>query len=344
LLNQQATVAASSANAVLNSTLNVLGGTVTVGGDIIQVLAAGASNHLGTLNLNGGTLDLSGKKIGGSSSANNIDNLIFASGTLRNVAEINNGAALTKTTAGTLILAGTNTYTGATSVKAGTVVVSGSLLGSATVTVGDAANLATSAILGGSGSLGNVTVGAAAGNTGATLMPHAGSSSTSVGNTLSTGSVTFADGSAHLSLELGRTSAFVNGGGNGATGGDRSDHLSTAGAVSLNGADLQLSLLTTTGYNFDYGDVLFLIINGSGSAINGTFSSINGTPTALNEGAQFTVNSQQYKITYQANFTGNSFTGGNDVALMAIPEPNALFSLCGGMAVVLWRRRRSRQV
>jgi autotransporter-associated beta strand protein len=293
------------------------------------------------LNLSGGTLDMSGRKIGGSSTANNIDNLIFASGTLKNVAEINNGAGLTKTTAGTLILAGTNTYTGPTTVKAGTVVVSGSLSGSTAVTVGDAANLLTSAILGGGGTLGNVTVGAAAGNTGATLMPHAGSSSTSAGSTLNTGSVTFADGSAHLSLELGRTSAFSSGGGNGATGGDVSDHLNTAGAVTLNGADLDLSLLTTTGYSIGFNDVLFLIINGSGSAINGTFGALNGTPTSLSEGSQFTFNSQVYTITYQASFANDSFTGGNDVALLVgIPEPSVMMSLLGGVGLLMLHRRR----
>lgn len=341
LLNQQATVALSSANANLVSTLNILGGTVTVGGDIIEVVATGASNHTGTLNLNGATLDMSGKKIGGSSSANNIDNLIFASGTLKNVGEINNGAGLTKTTSGTLILAGTNTYSGATTIKAGTVVVTGSLSGSTAVTVGDAANLGASAILGGSGTVGNVTVGAASGNTGAVLMPHAGSSSTSIGNTLTAGSVTFADGSAHLSLELGRSSAFLSGGGDGTAGGDRSDHLiSTTGAVSLNGADLQLSLLTTTGHSIGFGDVFFLVINDGGNAINGTFASLNGAPTTLNEGATFFLNSQQYTITYQASFAGNSFTGGNDIALRAIPEPSALFSLFGGVGLMVWRRRR----
>lgn len=342
LLNQSATIAASSANATDNSTLNILGGTVIVNGDITQTVVALASNHNGTLNLNGGTLDMTGKKIGGSTAATNIDTLIFASGTLKNVAEINNGAGLTKTTSGTLTIAGTNTYTGATTVKAGTVVVSGSITGSAAVVVGDSANLTTSAILGGSGTLGNLTVGAAAGNTGATLMPHAGSTSTSAGNTLTASSLLLTDSAVHLSLELGRTSAFLSGGGDGTAGGDRSDHVASTGTVTLNGADLDLSLLTTTGYNIGQNDVFFLIINGSGSAINGTFGALNGVATSLTEGAQFTFNSQQYTITYQANFAGNSYTGGNDVAVMlvSVPEPGALPSLLGGLSLLLWRRRR----
>ena len=66
--------------------------------------------------------------------------------------------------------------------KSGTLLVSGSISGSSAVTVGDAANLNTSAVLGGAGTVGSVTVGAAAGNTGATLNPHAGSTSTERGN------------------------------------------------------------------------------------------------------------------------------------------------------------------
>src|SRR5204863_115205 len=75
---------------------------------------------VGTLTVNGGTLDMLGHKIGG---ATLIDVLAFQSGTLKNIGEINNGAALTKTTAGTLTLDGTSAYTGLTDVQAGIVKV-----------------------------------------------------------------------------------------------------------------------------------------------------------------------------------------------------------------------------
>jgi autotransporter-associated beta strand protein len=117
LLNQQSTY--SGATDI--STLNILGGTVTVGGDIMDTLVANAAAHTGTLTLNGGTLDLQGHNIGGASAANNIDVLNFQSGTLQNVNHINNGADLVKTTTGTLVLAGTNSYAGATDVQNGTV-------------------------------------------------------------------------------------------------------------------------------------------------------------------------------------------------------------------------------
>ncbi|MEI9895184.1 MAG: hypothetical protein WDN28_15165 [Chthoniobacter sp.] len=168
-----------------------------------------------------------------------------------------------------VVLSGANTYTGATTIKGSSLLVSGSLSGSSAVVVGDAANLTTSAILGGSGTVGNVTVGAALGNSGAKLMPHLGSASTAAGTTFHAGSVTFADSAAHLSLEIGRNSVFNASAGDGTAGGDVSDHLSTAGLLSLNGADLQLSLRHDHRYTPVTGDIFFLTIN-SGGTISGT--------------------------------------------------------------------------
>ena len=77
---------------------------------------------------------MSGNKIGGpTSSTGNLTSLTFASGTLKNVAEINFGGGLTKTTAGTLTLDGTNSYTGGTTISAGTLQVGA---GSTTGTLG----------------------------------------------------------------------------------------------------------------------------------------------------------------------------------------------------------------
>ena len=100
---------AASGLAAVTDSLNLTGGVTTVSGDIV---AGTVQRTTANLVLNGGTLDMGGFKIGGSAAANNLTSLTFASGTLRNVAEINNGAALTKTTAGTLILDGTNAFTG----------------------------------------------------------------------------------------------------------------------------------------------------------------------------------------------------------------------------------------
>ena len=74
--------------------------------------------------LDGGTLDLSGNDLGGNGSATgNLTTLTLASGTLKNVGQINNGAGLTKATANTLTLAGASSYTGVTTVSAGKLAV-----------------------------------------------------------------------------------------------------------------------------------------------------------------------------------------------------------------------------
>jgi hypothetical protein len=56
------------------------------------------------------------------------------------------------------------------------------------------------------------------------------------------------------------------------------------------------------------------------------------------------LGSQAWKLTYLANNTGlnaGSFIGGNDVALMAVPEPDAAL-LFGGLGMLaLLRRRRA---
>gem|GEM_PF-518832 len=112
LLNQSSTIT----TATDLSSLILTGGTLTVNNDItVQVTPTISSTA--TLTLNGGTLDMKGHAIGG---ATPVDVLNFQSGTLKNVAEINNGAAWTKTTAaGVLVLDGVSTFTGGVTVSAG---------------------------------------------------------------------------------------------------------------------------------------------------------------------------------------------------------------------------------
>jgi autotransporter-associated beta strand protein len=109
------------ANNAATATINITGtGSLTVGGNIQYTDGPGAETN--TVTLNGGTLDLTGGNIGSAAAPITFN---AQAGSLRNVAQINGGAGLTKTTAGTLNLAGASTYTGVTTVAAGKLFVSG---------------------------------------------------------------------------------------------------------------------------------------------------------------------------------------------------------------------------
>jgi len=91
-----------------------------VGGNITYTNGVGTENT--TLTLNGGTLNMGGFNIGSATTVvgSGAGSLNFQAGTLSNLLELNGGAVLTKTTAGTLILEGTNTYSGVTLISTGT--------------------------------------------------------------------------------------------------------------------------------------------------------------------------------------------------------------------------------
>lgn len=166
---------------VATATLNFTGGVITINGNITQVSSTQA---VGTLNLNGAVLDMTGGNIGGGVA---VTNVYLRSGTLQNVAQINNGGAIAKTTSGTLIFAGTSAYTGTTDVDAGKLLINGAKTGGGTITVKN------NATLGGVGTIaGNTTI-----QSGGTLSP---------GN--SPGTITFTD---NLTIAPGAIYAFESG-------------------------------------------------------------------------------------------------------------------------------------
>lgn len=230
-----------------------------------------------------GTIALTGVISGGSSAALNIS-----------------------TTTSVTISGNSNTYTGATNVNLGKLIVNGTITNSTLTTVN------TGAILGGTGSLGSLTVAS-----GGTVSPGNSPGILNAGNT---------------SLLAGSTIAIEIGGD---TISSQYDQLNVTGSTSLAGL---LSVTMQGGYTPANNTLFFILANDLTDAITGTFSN------APSNGATYNFGGQDFQISYFGNYTGSgsgTFTGGNDVVLMAVPESST--ALLGGFgALVLLRRRRNK--
>jgi fibronectin-binding autotransporter adhesin len=211
------------------------------------------------------------------------------------------GLAITKDGAGTWTLSNAvNTYTGLTTVTSGTLIIAGNISTSSLATV------RTGGTLGGIGTVGALMV-----ENGGTLAPGNSPGILSAGNT------SLLAGSA-LEIEI-----------NGATVGSGYDQLNVTGTISLAGL-----LNITMGYPPLENSLFFILANEGIDEISGTFSN---APT---NGETYSFGGQAFQISYFGDSVGNTFDGGNDVVLMAIPEPAAATLLGGLGALGLLRRRR----
>jgi autotransporter-associated beta strand protein len=310
----------------ISNTGNDYAGTTTISGGILQL---GASNVIPnasnlTMSLAGSlkpTLDLNGfnETIGSLASTATTADIFNNSGSGTSVLSVgaNNASASFAgsikdnggTTGGTVALtklgSGTQTLTGDSTYTGDTNVNEGTLVVNGNISTSNF-TVADGATISGSGTVGALTI-----NAGGFVNP---------GNSpgiLNTGDYN----------QAGTLVAEITG----LTAGTQHDQINVTGTVTLSGA---LSILATGG-TYAVDSMIFLILNDGLDAVNGTFSGLAQGDTAA------TFGGFDWIISYEANSTGSSFLGGNDVALRAIPEPSA--ALLGGLsALALLRRRRMR--
>jgi len=131
-----------------------------------------------------------------------------------------------------------------------------------------------------------------------------------------TGALTLDEG-ATLSLEIG-----------GITAGAGYDQLLVTGTVSLGGANLSATLVN--GFVPQANALFFVLANDNSDPITGTFA----------QGSSLTVNDIPFEISYTASANAGTFTGGNDVAIRAVPEPGALLMALSAIPLLLHRTRK----
>jgi autotransporter-associated beta strand protein len=208
---------------------------------------------------------------------------------------------VTKKGAGKLTLTGASSNTEPITINAGTVVVNGS--------VTCAINGQSGGVLRGSGTIGNVNFAA-----GSKIAPGDGIGTLSLsGGLLSPGAI----------LELDIT---------GITAGTLYDQLLLSGALDITNSILALQLGAFD--PADFTDQFTIILNNGASPVTGTFQ-------GLANGAIFLRAGQIWQISYfdDASTPGFELAGGNDVTLLAMPEPGAVASLIGGIGMLLGMQR-----
>jgi autotransporter-associated beta strand protein len=291
----------------------------TTGLEVLPVAAGGAGSATlaGTLTLgNGATLNVTG-----GATPSNLPYALTVTGATAIAGNTTINVANNGTGKGTLTLgAVSDQATGATLTKTGAgtlaIVAAATYTGATTVnggtlavngSIAGATTINNTATLAGTGTLAGVTV-----QNGGTVAPG-----NSVG-TLTTGPIAFQNGSA-LTLEFTALTA---------------DQLKVNGGATLTGViNLAISLLADP-----VDSTSFTILDGTAPLIGyASGARLSYLGNSLDENEEFTVVdggfSQIFTISYAAD-------GGNDIVLVAIPEPSSATIVFAGIGAVLGLRRR----
>jgi len=183
-------------------------GTLTKKGSGSLIVANQGLNEIGTVVINGGTLQIGTNDQNGSISVVNITNnaalVVNRSGTINLAAAISGTGSLTENGSGTLILSGANSYSGTTTVSGGTLEIDGTSSGAGALTA------STGTVLAGSGTNnGAITVGGQM-NPGPSVLGGMGTFTANGDLTLNSGSTPYFD----LSAANPAVSDSINVGGN----------------------------------------------------------------------------------------------------------------------------------
>jgi len=346
--NQAVSIDTNGQFVVFNSPLNSSGGSLTLNdasGSGSLTLTATNTYTGGTTIGFGATLQLGDGSTDGtianSSGITNNGTLIYnRAGALTSGIPITGAGSVVVTGPGSQTLTAVNDYMGTTTVQGGsTLIVSGSLSGTTGTTVATGSRLfangtiinsvTTSGTVGGNGTITGDLI-----STGGIISPGTILNGT---GTLSLGGSLMVDSASILSIAL---------------GGSQSGQF---GRVSANGINLAsdggsgaiLSLSLINGYVPVAGDLLVIGLN-SGLE-SGIFQNtvLDSTTNYFKDGLSYPsikVNGREFYVSYNA--TASKFTGGSNIALLAVPEPTSAAFLLGGLGSIIGLhrfRRRARE-